>query len=222
MANSRRTTPLSTKRRPRRSRPSSSSSTPRINVRELHPDDWPVIEQLFGTNGACGGCWCMWWRVPRGGKLWEEQKGSKNKRAFKRLLTDGRVHGCLAFEDDEPVGWCCVGPRGDFPRLERTKALRTDWDEGTWSVTCFYIKSAWRGQGVASALLAGAVSAARRLGARSIEGYPVRPKSTNKIPAAFAWTGVPQLFERCGFRTDADAERSRDVYTIHLERRTSK
>lgn len=37
---------------------------------EFHPltpgrrDD---LETLFGSRGACGGCWCMWWlRTPPG------------------------------------------------------------------------------------------------------------------------------------------------------------
>ena len=54
-----------------------------IFTRPLSCDDWTTVAALFGTNGACGGCWCMWWRRPRGGKLWEECKGAKNKRTFK-------------------------------------------------------------------------------------------------------------------------------------------
>lgn len=192
--------------------------TPPIRVRDLRRDDWPVIERLFGEKGACGGCWCMWWRVPRGGKLWEDSKGAKNKRTFKRLLSAGKVLGCLAFVDDEPVGWCCVGPRSDFPRLERTKALKTDWDKRTWSVTCFYIKAGFRGKGVASALLPKAVALAKRKGARVVEGYPVRPKTDKSIPAAFAWTGIPGLFERCGFGNVATPNGSRDIYQLNITR----
>src|SRR5262245_9184891 len=134
----------------------SVSSAPAIEVRALTKGDWPVIERLFGANGACGGCWCMWWRVPRGGELWEKQKGEPNKRAFKKLVQSGNVRGVLAFSSDEPVGWCCFGPRGEFPRTERIKALRAEWDAHTWSINCFYIPSAWRGRGVATKLLAAA------------------------------------------------------------------
>ena len=54
-------------------------------MRDLTPRDWPTIERLFGPRGACGGCWCMVWRVS-GGKAWLENKGEKNRRAFKRLV----------------------------------------------------------------------------------------------------------------------------------------
>ncbi|NOS99785.1 MAG: GNAT family N-acetyltransferase [Phycisphaerales bacterium] len=188
--------------------------TPPIVTRPLTSDDWPVIERLFGPNGACGGCWCMYWRLPRGGKLWEESKGAPNKRSFKKLVTNGNVHGCLAFAADEPVGWCCVGPRADFPRVERTKALRVEWDETTWAVVCFYIRSGWRRHGVAGALLKEAVNVARRGGARSLHGYPVRPSAggDGDIPAAFAWTGVAPLFQQAGFRDVTPPGNPRDIF----------
>ena len=192
-----------------------STAAGSLTVRPLRPDDWANVERLFGPNGACGGCWCMTWRVPRGGKLWEECKGAKNMRAFKRLVTAGKVYGCLAFVGDEPVGWCCVGPRADFPRLERIKALQTEWDEGTWSVTCFFIRSGWRDRGVATALLKRAVMLAQDCGAGVLESYPVKLKSDgSKMPGAFAWTGVPSLFERAGFDEVTPPGNSRPIYQI--------
>lgn len=35
----------------------------------FHPltaEAWSDFEELFGRRGACGGCWCMWWRFARG------------------------------------------------------------------------------------------------------------------------------------------------------------
>lgn len=197
---------------------SPSARADRLTIRPLVSDDWPNIETLFGTNGACGGCWCMWWRRPRGGKLWEKNKGPNNKRAFKKLVTGGRVFGCLAFAGDQPVGWCCLGPRGDFPRLERTRGLHTDWDERTWSVTCFFIRAGWRHRGVATALVQEAVNVARANGAKQIEAYPVRPKPDGRadIPPAFAWTGIPCLLERAGFRDITPPGGSRAVFRRRL------
>ena len=192
------------------------SAAASIQCRPLTPDDWPVVVELFGANGACGGCWCMWWRRPRGGKLWEQKKGRPNRDAFRRLVKGGRVHGVLAFDGDLPIGWCCLGPRGDFPRLERTKALATDWDDHTWSVVCFFVRSKWRRAGVATRLLASAVDIARRHGVSRIEGYPVTPKSDKPIPPAFAYTGLPAVFESCGFQVLPRQGFSRDVQVIDL------
>ena len=54
----------------------------KIETKELTPKLWPDFERLFGANGACGGCWCMSWRIEKGEK-WEEVKGAcAKKRSF--------------------------------------------------------------------------------------------------------------------------------------------
>lgn len=30
-----------------------------LHIKELTPELWPALEKLFGKNGACAGCWCM-------------------------------------------------------------------------------------------------------------------------------------------------------------------
>jgi GNAT superfamily N-acetyltransferase len=184
-----------------------------ITERPLGTDDWPVIAELFGANGACGGCWCMWPRVPRGGKLWQECKGDRNREDFRRLVEAGEVHGVLAFVGERPVGWCSFGPRGSFPRLDTVRALRHDWADGTWSIVCFYIRAPWRRHGVASRLLEAATARAFALGAEKVEGYPVLPKQPDvPAPAAFAWMGVPALFEAAGYRELPRPEASRPIF----------
>lgn len=193
---------------------STSKKLPKIVVRPIGPEDWSLIENLFGPRGACGGCWCMTWRVPKGGKTWTERTGEQNRRDFQRLVKSGRAQGCLAFVDDEAVGWCSIGPRADFPRIERTKAFATEWDESTWSVTCFFILPAWRGIGVATALLKGATKLAKSLGARELQGYPVKLTQGPgvKMPGAFAWTGIPSIFERQKFVQITLPGETRSVY----------
>ena len=181
----------------------------RFKVRPLEKGDWKTIETLFGEKGACGGCWCMYWRSPFGGKRFKERLGEPNRVDFRKMVRSGHALGVLAFDGDRAVGWCSIGPREDFPYLERSRVLQTDWKPGTWSVTCFFIPVGERGKGVATALLQGAVKLARRLGAREIEGYPIRVRPDGKkVAAAFAWTGVPALFEHGGFEPlERDEER---------------
>jgi len=185
-----------------------------ITTRPLRRDDWPVIEALFGPNGACGGCWCMWWRVPMGGKTWEAAQGSPNRHAFKQLIESGSASGVLAFDDGTPVGWCAVGPRSEFPRVERSKALAREWDEATWSLNCLYVPARQRGRGIAKALVAAAVDHARAQGASEIEAYPQALRPGERQAGAFVWTGVPGLFEPLGFRPLGKAERGRNLYLL--------
>jgi GNAT superfamily N-acetyltransferase len=165
-----------------------------VTVRPVVPQDWCAITKLFGEKGACGGCWCMSWRVPRGGKLWEQSKGEPNRRSLRKLVLSGEQHAIMAFADGEPVGWCSFGPRAVFPRLERVKAFRREWQPGTWSIVCFYIHPRWRRRGVAQRLLEAATERAFALGAHEVEAYPVAWKK-GPAPAAFAYTGVPSMFD---------------------------
>jgi GNAT superfamily N-acetyltransferase len=181
-----------------------AAATDSLTTRLLTPGDWPAIESLFGANGACGGCWCMWWRVDRGGKTWTRAKGDPNRQAFRTLVEAGAVKGTIAWRGGTPVGWCNFGPRPDFPRLDRSRVLQRAPDPAMprtpWSIACFYVKAAARGQGVAQALLAHATAECFARGAAEVEGYPKTVKTASgRAPGAFVFTGVPALFAKAGF-----------------------
>jgi predicted GNAT family acetyltransferase len=133
----------------------------------------------------------------------KKNQGPPNKRAFKRLVEKGAASGCLAFNEDEPVGWCSIGPRASFPYLERKRVYRTAWNEKTWSITCFVIARQARGQGVATSLAKAAAKLAFDNDAEVVEGYPVlTPKDGSTLPPVFAWTGVAGVFRGAGFTPD--------------------
>ena len=187
-----------------------------LAVRPLRPTDWPALEALFGARGACGHCWCMAWRYAETERWSAGKRDGGNQRAFARLVRGGRATGVLALSGGRAVGWCSVGPRADFARLERMRSLRTDWDASTWSVTCLFVARDWRERGVGSALVAGAVALARSAGARALEAYPAVPTRGfgrgGRMPGPFLWTGVPQLYARQRFRPLARTPAKRPIY----------
>lgn len=171
-----------------------------VRVEALTPAHWKDVERLFGAKGACAGCWCMFWRL-EAGERFDDVKGASAKRRFKALVTKGQAQGFLAYVGDEPVGWLSAGPRREFKKLDRAPSLACDDADRVHALPCFFVKSGFRGQGVASALLATAVKALKRGGATLLEGYPVKPPRPGAaIPAAFAYTGTVPLFEKAGFR----------------------
>src|SRR5262245_9694746 len=97
----------------------------RIEIRELEPDLWPDLEALFGSNGACGGCWCMYWRLEKG-ESWSDVKGATNRRRLRALVREGRAHGVVAYADGKPVGWASFERRRDLVRLDRAPSLACD------------------------------------------------------------------------------------------------
>jgi len=186
-------------------------------VRELKKTDWPNIEKLFGDRGACGGCWCMFWRREKGGKAWDAAKGQPNRRAFKELVVAGKAHGVLALDGDLPVGWCSFGKRTDFPRLERTKAYRRDDGRKVWSINCFYIAAGYRRQGLARKMAEIAVNAVRKRKGRLVEAYPVTlTKDGKRLPPAFAYTGPEIIFKELGFREIQRLAPTRPLYRLEL------
>jgi GNAT superfamily N-acetyltransferase len=171
------------------------------------PGDTGVVTRLFGAKGACGGCWCMHWRVEKGGATWMACRGEPNRRAFLKLLKQGRAQGTLAFADDQPVGWCNFGPRAEFPRLQRSRVLSYQAKPDTWSINCFFIAPGWRRRGIAGVLLDTAIETAFERGARVLEAYPTPQKSGQKLVAAFAWTGTRSLFAKAGFKPSTENDR---------------
>ncbi|MBZ5640861.1 MAG: hypothetical protein LAO51_19155, partial [Acidobacteriia bacterium] len=71
---------MATRTKPR----SAAEPSPRVEFRPLTADRFFDLEALFGERGACGGCWCMWWRLARA--EFNRQKGAGNRRAMKRIV----------------------------------------------------------------------------------------------------------------------------------------
>src|SRR5688572_7083981 len=93
----------------------------RIAFAPLTPSRWGDLVKLFGPRGACGGCWCMAWRLPP--KVWNAQKGSRNRAALRRIVAKGPPPGMLAYDGVEPVGWCAIAPRESYLHLGRSHVL---------------------------------------------------------------------------------------------------
>lgn len=183
----------------------------------LTPDRWGDLERLFGPRGACAGCWCMWWRHATQ-KSWVAAKGKVNRRAFEKVVASGAPVGVLAYDGAEPVGWCAVAPREDYPRLVRARTLQPLDDRPVWSVTCLFIEKGSRRRGLSSKLIEAAARYARQQGATLAEGYPMDPGNRN-TPAAWVWTGLPGSFEKAGFEEVARPSPTRPIYRRELRGR---
>jgi GNAT superfamily N-acetyltransferase len=188
---------------------------PRLTFQPLTPDRFADLERLFGPRGACGGCWCMWWRLSR--PEFTAGKGEGNRRALEALVKGGAVPGVLAYAGDEPVGWCAIEPREAYPRFQRSRTLAPVDDAPVWSITCFYVARAWRGKGVTAALVEAAVAHAKRNGARVVEAYPVDPQK--RQADAFVYTGLASTFEKAGFNEVARRSPTRPIVRRALRRR---
>lgn len=182
---------------------------------QIHPVDvnrWDDLLALFGERGGTEGCWCMYWRRDR--RDYERGRGDGNRRALCDLFARPVAPGLLAYLDGKPIGWCTVAPRGEYIRLRRARTLAPIDDREVWSVPCFFVDRRHRGSGVASALLAEAIRYAGEHGAQVVEGYPM-DSAHQPVENAFANTGIVPLFEKNGFRLEAQRGR-RVVMRLYL------
>jgi len=187
----------------------------RLVFKPVTSSEWDDLAALFGANGACGGCWCMWWRLAR--KQYNAQRGAANRRALKRLVDAGAVPGILAYEGTRAVGWCSVAPRGEFPALARSRLLARVDEADAWSIVCFFIAKDCRRRGLTGKLIRAAVEYARRNGATIVEGYPVSA-GPDGMPDAWAYTGLESAFAREGFTEAARRSPRRAVWRLTVSR----
>jgi GNAT superfamily N-acetyltransferase len=174
---------------------------------------WPDFEALFGEKGACGGCWCMWWRLKRSD--FDKQKGQKNKETMRQIVKSGEVPGILAYHENKPIAWCSVSPREKYPALDRSRILKPVDDKPVWSLVCFFIAKPYRKMGVTLRLLEYVVEYCRQQGAKIVEGYPIEPKKPN-MPEVFAWTGFVSAFQKAGFKEVARRSETRPIMRYEL------
>ena len=179
-----------------------------LKIHPLTAKRWPDLETLFGKNGACAGCWCMWWRLQRA--EWIRQKGAGNRGALKKIVERKETPGLLAYAGRRPIGWCALASREVYPRLDRSRILKRVDDQPVWSVVCFFVAREFRRRGVTVRLLEAAVDHARKHGAKIIEGYPVETKQAG-MPDVFAYTGLVPAFRKAGFIEVERRSKSRPI-----------
>jgi len=165
-----------------------------LTIRPLTPDLWPALEDLFGENGAVGGCWCMYWRI---GRAYRDRPREENKAAFQEVVRRGPPPGLLAFDGELAVGWCQLTPRDAVPWLDRTWRLKRVDEAAVWSLSCFYVRKGYRRRGVTTALITAALQAAKRAAAPALEAYPL---DADETPSASS-TGYASTFACAGFKT---------------------
>ncbi|MBB6036738.1 GNAT family N-acetyltransferase [Phytomonospora endophytica] len=175
---------------------------------------WPDVVTVMGTRGDPASCWCQFFRLR--GQAWHDATKAENKAALcEQVESSPTPPGVLAYRDDEPVGWCAVGPKRDQPRLLASR-LSAGEVAGIWSVTCFVVKVGHRRQGIAGALLTGAIALARAQKATTVEAYAVDASVRTSVSAAELFHGPLTLFTEAGFTEVARPSPTRAVVRLDL------
>ena len=172
------------------------------------PDRWPDLEQFFEARGGPKHCWCMVFRPMSSA---DRRAGAPaKKQALAQTVAANTPVGILAYVDDEPVAWCSIAPLETYTNL-RTRSYVSDGSdtENVWSIACFYIRSAYRRQGMTTQLINAAIDYAKDNGAKVIEAYPVDYDSPS-----YSYMGRIGTFERLGFEEIATAGTRRHIMRL--------
>jgi GNAT superfamily N-acetyltransferase len=133
-----------------------------------------------------------------------------------RILPFTRVLAAVvtAILAGKPVGWVSLGPREDYPRLNRSPIMKALDEKPVWSVVCFFVDGGARGRGVARGLLDGAIAHARSQGAALLEAYPI---DKPRIAEESTWFGPKKIFDRVRFREMARRTPTRPLMRRRLQ-----
>ncbi len=176
-----------------------------IRVERLDPSRRADFFRVHAPERGEGWCCCVaWWVASWDG--WQARTAEENRALRERLFEKGEDDGYLAYEGEEPVGWCQVGRRDRLAKLVSQFDLAPDPD--AWAVTCFVVAPESRRRGVARRMLEHVIADLPARGARRLEAFPRRlePQAggtpTPADPGAH-WTGPERLFRDLGFRERA-------------------
>ena len=120
-----------------------------------------------------------------------------------QMVKEGRIRGCLAFDNGIVIGWCNTNDRMNYYRvgefdLDHIPEDRAPSDcqreRQIKSIVCFAISPEYRGKGIATQLLNKICADARAEGYEYVEAYP-----SDQVQNCLAFTGPVRLYEKAGF-----------------------
>jgi GNAT superfamily N-acetyltransferase len=197
-----------------------------ITVVPANESSWVDLKTIFGERGVPHDCQCQWFRLQA--KEWRATPQEELEAGLREQTRCGEprarsTSGLVAYLDGEPVGWCAVEPRTEYPRLQNMKVPWTGRDEdrddpGVWAVTCFVVRTGYRRRGISQALTAAAVDFARERGAKAVEGYALITVPGKEAVWGELFVGAQSTYEACGFQEVSRPTPRRRVMRIDFER----
>ena len=80
-----------------------------LTIKPIKSDLIQDVALLFSSDPVADQCWCLWFIRPV--KEFHAVGHTGNRASFCDLVaTSEHPLGLLAYQNDEPVGWCAAGP----------------------------------------------------------------------------------------------------------------
>ena len=163
--------------------------------RPLDASTWDAFAELVErNNGVFGGCWCIGYHPECG------QRGISHRAVKEDRVRTDRAHAALVLDDDGVAqGWCQFGSPDELPNIKHRREYRKDEPPlPDWRITCFYVDTKHRGQGIARVGLEGALDQIARAGGGLVEAIP-EVTDGRVAQGRFLFSATVELFEDYGF-----------------------
>lgn len=136
-------------------------------MRPLSPDTQAEFLEFmqakaFETNPQWAGCYCQFYLNTQA----ENESKELNKQRACDRIASGVMHGYLAYEDEQVVGWVAANKANRFVELPPT-------GEDVARVLCFIVDASHQGRGIATQLLNFAIADLSAHGFTAIEAAPL-------------------------------------------------
>jgi len=172
-----------------------------IVVERFEPRHLDGFRALF--EGASSSCFCRYWHFTGTKNEWLDRCAHRpeenlSEQTAALIAGEPSASGLVALDAGAVVGWMKVAPREAMPKLTSLPVYRhLPSEPGTWSIGCFVVRPTSRRQGVARALVQGALDHVAAWGGRFLEGHPRR--SDAPLHDEEAWQGPERIFLELGF-----------------------
>ena len=116
------------------------------------------------------------------------------RRYAAEMLDRNMIHGYLAYDGDQSIGWCNAADIESYVGFVPAFARNITCGK-TMSIVCFEIAPEYRGMGIASAFINRVCTDAKSKGYAAVEGYARLSDQRND----FDFRGPYRLYQKAGF-----------------------
>ena len=161
-----------------------------VAVRRLTPSELNDFLKFmegpaFETNPQWSGCYCQFYLNTEAENT--ESRDQNRQRACDRI-NSGSMHGYLAYDGEEVIGWVAANKANNFIVLPKTS-------EDAARVICFIVAKEHQGKGVATKLLEFAIADLASQGFKSLEAAPLASDTCE----SWGYRGKLSTFLKAGF-----------------------
>lgn len=177
-----------------------------FRITPLQPRHAARLAALF--ERCDNACFCRYFAFEGDKYAWQDRLANDPERSKQELIQGAEqqnphVRGIVALDpsDDKVVAWLKITPATQLTKLYDQRLYRGlpcfgGDRQGVYTLGCFFIDPAFRGQGISQQLITAAIEHAKALGATSLEALPRGEETASE---AERWLGRPSALKAAGF-----------------------